>query len=302
MYWRQSIRLVVLTFFVALLAAAPPLAAQQQPDTTDARGSATALSARADSLSARADSLAKFAGALKSSADSILLAAGLKIPPRPDHWNGSFGLGYTLNRGNSEQTSLITTFDTGRKGKSTRFSSHSSVTSTSSEGGEKTNKGSTKNKFELEHSKRFFYFAALDADYNRQAGINLRLSPGAGVGIAALAHKKLRLDFNLGANPVTEMLRGQPNHTKGHYLASEALELQLNGRTRLTQNMNWKPRIDKTEDYLLNFGITLASQLTSSFDLKMTLEGQYDSRPPVRKVAVKRQDWMFFTSISYDLW
>jgi putative salt-induced outer membrane protein YdiY len=302
MNWRQSIRLAAFTTLAALVFTAPGLLAQSSPDTTTARSNATVLKAKADSLSARADSLAKSAGRLKTSADSILLAAGLEKPPQPDHWNGNFGLGYTLNRGNSEQTSLVTTFDTGRKGETTRFSSHSSVTSTSSEGGEKTNKGSTKSKFELEHSDRFFYFAALDADYNRQAGINLRLSPGAGVGIAALTGNKLRLDFNLGANPVTEMLRGQPNRTKGHYLASEALELQLNGRTRLTQNVSWKPRFDKTEDYLLNFGITLASQLTNSFDLKMTLEGKYDSRPPVRAMAVKRQDWMFFTSISYNLW
>ena len=46
----------------------------------------------------------------------------------------------------------------------------------------------------------------------------------------------------------------------------------------------------------------MASQLTRSFDLKMTLEGKYDSRPPVRTPKVKRQDWMFFTSVSYDLW
>jgi putative salt-induced outer membrane protein YdiY len=302
MKWRQSIRLAVFTTLAALVSAVPQLMAQSLPDTTTARNSATDLRGQADLLGTRADSLAKSAAQLITRADSILLAAGLKIPPKPDHWNGNFGLGYTLNRGNSEQTSLITTFDTGRTGETTRFTSHSSVTSTSNEGGEKTNKGSTKNKFELEHSERFFYFAALDADYNRQAGIDLRLSPGAGVGLAVLAQKKLRLAFNFGANPVTELLRGQPNRTKGHYLASEALEVQLNGRTRLTQNVSWKPRFDKTEDYLLNFGITLASQLTRSFDLKMTLEGKYDSRPPVRLPAVKRQDWMFFTSISYNLW
>ncbi len=295
-------RLITAVVFAVVVSTVAATAAQSLPDSTAARGMADKLRAKADSLSLRADSLGKISGALKASSDSILLDAGLKLPAQPDHWNGSFGLGYTLNRGNSEQSSLITTFDSGRKGEITRFISHSSVTSTSSESGEKTNKGSTKNKFELEHNERFFYFAALDADYNRQAGIDLRLSPGAGVGVAALTGRKLRLDFNFGVNPVTELLRGQPNQTKGHYLASEALEMQLNGRTRLTQNVSWKPRFGKTEDYLLSFGITLASQLTHSFYLKMTLEGKYDSRPPVRTPAVTRQDWMFFTSVSYDIW
>ncbi len=302
MHWRKSTRLAALTVLAVLISAAQPLAAQSRPDTSSVRSRATALRDHADSLSARADSLDKSAGALKSSADSLLAAAGMVRPPKPDLWHGSFGLGYTLNRGNSEQTSLVTTFDSGRKGQKTRFFSHSSITSISGEGRERTNKGSSKNKFELEQNRRFFYFAALDAYYNRQAGIDLRLSPGAGIGIAALSRKKLRLDFNFGANPVTEFLRGQPNRTRGHYLASEALDVQLNGRTRLTQNLSWKPRFDKTEDYLLNFGITLASQLTRSFDLNMTLEGKYDSRPPVRTPAVKRQDWMFYTSVSYNLW
>ena len=286
-----------------LLAASPRfLAAQTRPDTTAARKSATELKLRADTLRTRADSLSKSAKTLRTTADSILLASGLKKPPVPDNWNGNFGLGYTLNRGNSEQTSLVTTFTTSRKGELTRFSSNSSITNTTSKGGENTNKGSTKNKFELDQSERFFYFAALDAGYNRQAGIDLRLSPGAGVGIAAVAKEKIRLDFNFGANPVTEFLRDQPTKTKGHYLASEALSFQLNGRTALTQSVTWKPRYDATQDYLLNFVISLTSQLTSNFDLNMTLDINYDSRPPVRTPAVKRQDWMFFTSISYSLW
>ncbi len=307
--FQRPSRLAALTVLAVLVSAAPARSAQSRPDSSAVRSRATvlrahadSLSAHADSLSALADSLGKSAGALNSSADSLLVAAGMIRPPKPDLWHGSFGLGYTLNRGNSEQTSLVTTFDSGRKGQKTRFSSHSSITNISGEGREGTNKGSSKNKFELEQNRRFFYFAALDAYYNRQAGINLRLSPGAGIGIAALSRKKLRLDFNFGANPVTEFLRGQPNRTKGHYLASEALDVQFNERTRLTQNLSWKPRFDKTEDYLLNFSITLASQLTSSFDLNMTLEGKYDSRPPVRTPAVKRQDWMFYTSVSYNLW
>ena len=287
---------------ITLLLAAPPSAGQGTADTSGIRAAAAELYARAKLLGARSDSLKKAADLLKTRADSILLASGLAAPPEPDHWSGSFGLGYTLNRGNSEQTSLVSTFDAERDGDKTRFISHNSVTNTTSEGGEKTNKGAFKNKFELERSEWFFFFAVLDADYNRQAGVNLRLSPGAGVGISAVDSKRLRVDFNFGANPVTEFLRDQPSRTKGHYLASEALALTLNGRTRLTQNVTWKPRFGKTEDYLLNFGITLVSQLTSSFDLKMTLEGRYDSRPPVRTPAVKRQDWMFFTSVSYNFW
>lgn len=283
------IALLVFSFFPGTVSA------QSLADTSAARTAATELNSRADSLS-------KSAAELGVRADSILLASGLKKPPVPDHWSGSFGLGYTLNRGNSEQTSLVATFNTARKGDKARFTSGSSVTNTSSKGGENTNKGSTKNKFELDQSERFFYFAALDADYNRQAGIDLRLSPGAGVGIAAVAKKKYRLDFNFGANPVTEFLRDQPTQTKGHYLASEALSLRLNGRTSLTQSVTWKPRFDATEDYLLNFVVSMTSQLTSSFDLKMTLDINYDSRPPVRTPAVKRQDWMFFTSIAYNLW
>lgn len=96
-------RLITAVVFAAVVSAAAATAAQSLPDSTAARGMADKLRAKADSLNSRADSLGRTSGALKASSDSILLEAGLKIPAQPDHWNGSFGLGYTLNRGNSEQ-------------------------------------------------------------------------------------------------------------------------------------------------------------------------------------------------------
>jgi len=275
--------------------------AQTPTDTSAARAAAAELNARIKSLTARSDSLKKAADLLNIRADSILTASGLATPPEPNRWKGSFGLGYTLNRGNSDQTSLVSTLEFERAGISSRFKSNNSVTSTSGSGKE-TNKGAFKNKFELNQSQRFFYFAALDLDYNRQAGVDLRLAPGVGVGISAVARRKCRLAFNLGVNPITEYLRGRPDETKGYYLASEDLSLVLNSRTRLDQSITWKPRFDRTEDYLLNLSVAMTNKLAADFDLKLNLETRYDSRPPERDPPVKRQDWMFYTSIAYNLW
>ncbi|OGG00495.1 MAG: hypothetical protein A3F83_09695 [Candidatus Glassbacteria bacterium RIFCSPLOWO2_12_FULL_58_11] len=269
-----------------------------------------------DSLLLSADSLARAADSLKSLVNSLLRppakpASGLPAGTKPataaneapaEPWEGSFGLGLTVNRGNSSQQSFVSTLDLNRKGEKARFNSNSSVTSTNSSDGGRSQKGSFKNKFERDQNRRFFYFVALDLDYNRQAGIDLRMAPGLGVGISAINRRKCSLHFNLGANPVTEYLRYQPRRTKGHYLAGEDLRWTFNSRTRLEQSVVWKPRFDKTQDYLLNFNASLTNKLTGNFDLKLNLEGRYNSRPPLHDPPIRRQDWMFYTAIAYSLW
>lgn len=284
----------------------------RQPDSD----SPSAHLATFDSLLLRADSLARAADSLKVLVDSLihLPAKPAAVKPagtRPEApakeapanpWEDSFGLGLTVNRGNSRQQSFVSTLDLDRKGRKARFNSNSAVTSTSSSEGGRSQKGSFKTKYELDQSRRFFYFASLDLDYNRQAGIDLRLAPGLGVGISAITRKKCRLHFNLGANPVTEYLRYQPKRTRGHYLGGEDLRWTFNSRTRLEQSLVWKPSYDKTEDYLLNFSISLTNKLAGNFDLKLNLEGRYTSRPPLHDPPIRRQDWMFYTAVAYSLW
>ena len=262
-----------------------------------------------DSLHYLTDSLSRAADSLAALVDSLISSAGRAAKPVPQEkiekenpWSGTFSMGLTFNRGNSDQRSLASNLRVNRTGDKTRFSSSATVTNSREHLGRSTNKGSFKSKYELDQSKRFFYFATLDMYYNRQAGLNLRLAPGMGVGLAILAKRKCRLNLNLGANPITEYRRNEPRQTHGHFLGSQDFRIDLNSRTRLEQNMTYKPRFDRLNDYLLNFEVSLTNQLTSAFDLKLNLEGIYNSRPPQHDPPYKRQDWMFYTAIGYNIW
>jgi len=266
-----------------------------------------------DSLKSLADSLAGTADSLAGLLDSLLKPAGRAAGAQPPEeeageenpWSGAFGMGLTLNRGNSNQRSVASSLRVSHKGGKSRFTSSTTVTNSGGEEQETTNKGSFKSKYELDRSKRFFYFATLDMYYNRQAGLNLRVAPGLGVGMALIAKRKSRLNLNLGANPITEYRRETPRRTRGHYLASQDLSIDLNSRTHVEQSLTYKPRFDRVQEYLLNFEISLTNQLTSAFDLQLNLEGIYNSRPPERDPSAlpyKRQDWIFYTAIVYNLW
>jgi putative salt-induced outer membrane protein YdiY len=272
------------------------------------RGEGTAA---LDSLRSLSDSLSRVADSLAVLLDS-LTSPGQQAeePPAPEekeaeqqnNWKGNFGMGLTVNRGNSEQRSIVSNLRLNRSGENSRFSSAVTVTNSKEHLAKSTNKGSFKSKYELDRSERFFYFATFDMKYNRQAGLNLRLAPGAGMGLAVIAKRKCRLNLNLGANPITEYRRGEPRRTHGYYLGSQDLGIDLNSRARLEQSMTYNARFDRVQEYLLTFEISLTSQLTSAFDLKLTLESTYNSRPPEHDPPYKRQDWMFYTAIGYNIW
>ncbi|MBN2288965.1 MAG: DUF481 domain-containing protein, partial [Candidatus Glassbacteria bacterium] len=111
-----------------------------------------------------------------------------------------------------------------------------------------------------------------------------------------------RLNLNLGANPITEYWRDKPRRTQGHLLSSQDFSFDLNSRTRLQENFNYTPRFNRLNEYLINFSVSLTTQLTSAFDLKLNLENTYNSHPPEHDPPYKRLDWMFYTAVGYNLW
>jgi len=282
-------------------------AEQQSP------GRQAAQAAVLDSLDSVTDSLARAADSLRALVDSLSAVAGAgaqapsqgkapAVEAEKGPWQGSFGFGLTMNRGNSRQSALISNLGISRTGEKTRFIHQTTVTRTTSEDKGDASKGAFNSKYELNQSRGFFYFTALDLDYNRRAGIDFRAAPGLGVGISAVANRRCRLSFNFGANIVTEYLREMPNRTNGHYLGSQDLRITLNSRTRLDQSLTYKPRFDRTEEYLLDFSVSLTSNLTSSFDLKINFESNYNSRPPVDDPPIRRHDWMLYTAVTYSIW
>lgn len=296
----HSIRTSAVCITFLTLAFLAPLSARPESATAyedSLRAAMDSVSRRADSLSRAVDSLTARLASPAPKAPPPAAAA-----PEKEPWEMGLGLGYTLNRGNSKQTAFISSLNLSRTGERTRFNNDASFTSASIDSGRKTRKAALKSKFELKHSERFFYFTTLDLDHNREAGLDLRMAPGLGAGFVLLTGKKVSLNFNLGANPITEYISGQPRKTRGHYLGIQELKVRFNSRTRLEQSLTYKPRFDKTEDYLLNFNLSLNNELTSSFSLKVNLEGKYNSRPPLHDPVYKRSDWMFYTAVSYSIW
>jgi len=321
----QKTLLVLLQFFLLIqLLTEPGISASTQGEVRS--GTTVGESSQAGSvqqyntfrLKEVVDSLARASDSLKTLVDSLLSPAepvGKALSPwepgkdSPEKlgreeralWEGSIGLGATLNRGNTSQSTLVATFELERRAGRTRFSSKSSVTATNSNKDNDADKGVFKNKFEIVWNRHIFYFGSLDLDYNRQAGIDLRVAPGFGLGIAVVSRPGCSLELGFGANPITEFRRNQPRRTKGHYLGSQELKIALGKRIMIDQSFSYKPRADRLEEYLINFRLSLINKLTSGFALKMNLEGRYNSRPPEHDPPYRRQDWMFYTSLNYSI-
>ena len=260
---------------------------------------ADSLYQRSDSLSSLVDSLLTKGEVKKKAAPKVEEKAEIK---KPNYWDGSAGLGFTVNSGNSEQHTLVTNLSVSRNGEKTRFNSQNTITRTNGSSSKSTNKGNFKNKFEVRFSKRFFYFANADMNYNREAGVDFRLSPGLGAGYLAIDRKKVKLNFNFGANPITEWLKDQDHTTRGHYLFSEEFRAQINGHARVEQNLTFKPRFDQFENYLMSFNVNFTMSLFSNLELQTNIENTYNSRPSKHDPPYKKSDWMYYTSLAFNFW
>ena len=238
---------------------------------------ADSLAQRSDSLSFLVDSLMNKNRAEEKATEKKATEKAEK--KKADHWDGSAGLGFTVNSGNSEQHTIVTNLSLTRHDDKTRFSSQNTVTKTNGTESNSTDKGSFKNKFEVRLSKRFFYFASADMNYNREAGVDFRLSPGLGAGFLAIDRKEVKLNLNFGANPITEWLKDQDRTTRGHYLFSEEFRAKINGYARVEQNLTFKPRFVEFENYLMSFNVTLTMSLFSNLELQTNIENNYNSRP-----------------------
>jgi putative salt-induced outer membrane protein YdiY len=290
-------KIPLLSLLVLLLATLSGPSALRGAETVDSlRAIVDSLARRADSLAVLADSFAA-ARTQKAQAPAPAGPAEVKGP-----WQGGLGLGLSLNYGNSRQSALISDLDAKRQGRKTRFISHASMTNAGTGERNRTSKGNLRSKFELNQNSRLFYFSSLDLDYNRQAGLNLRVSPGFGAGLGLISGKRARVNLNIGVNLVSEYLRDKPGSTSGHYLVSQDAQIRFNGNIRLEQNISFSPRFEQPNNYLVNLSASLIDQVTRNFSLNVNLEGHFNSRPPFRIPPYKRQDWTFYTSLNYSFW
>jgi putative salt-induced outer membrane protein YdiY len=244
----------------------------------------------------------RFTGALQIVALLLALqlgAAADEAGRTGDAWTSSIGLGVTTTSGNSDVTNVAVTFQALNDRAKTRWSTSANVAYTTTDGAETANRGGVSTRYEVFPMDRFFYFGKIGIEYDRFTNLDLRTSPGGGVGYILVQEGKRSLSVSAGVNAVTDFFNDDTRDSRGTLSFRQELALPLSAVASLSQNFNIQNNFDDFEDFLLDAELSLSSKVSERLSLKASLLDKYDNRP--FSDDVRKNDVTFITSLNYTL-
>jgi len=123
-------------------------------------------------------------------------------------------------------------------------------------------------------------FLSLNADYlhDEVAEIEYRATLSPGAGSYVFKGDDGSLSFELGPSYIWEEVAGQSDD----YLAlriMERFEYKIGPNAKCWQSLEYMPRADDFDDYLINAELGVEAALNSRLNLRVSLKDQYDSTP-----------------------
>lgn len=216
-----------------------------------------------------------------------------------DPWTASVGFGLTETSGNSDLTSLSLTFGAVRAVPRNKWSTDANLAYATTDGDETARKGGLRVQYDYSPGERFFYFGKVGFEFDRFANLDLRTSPGAGIGYAFLKSEKTTLSSSAGANFVTDFFRDGSKDSRGTLSFSEGWSYALTPTATLGQNFTVQNNFEDFGDYLLDAELSLTTKVSDRLSLKASLFDKYDSTP--FSEDLEKNDVTFITSLTYTL-
>jgi putative salt-induced outer membrane protein YdiY len=232
---------------------------------------------------------------------SILMGSvsGLKGEEAENKWTSSVGFGLTATSGNSEIISLALTFQAIKEMEKAKWSTNANATYASTDGDKTANKGGAFTQFDYFQTERLFYFGKAGFEFDKFAELDLRTSPGGGIGYFLVQQEAVKLSASVGANAVTDFFSNDTTETRGTLSFAEELNYTLTATSTLFQTFNIQNNFKEFDDYLISAEVSLTTKVSDKLSLKASLLDRYDSDP--FSEDLKKNDLTFITSLNYTI-
>jgi putative salt-induced outer membrane protein len=116
--------------------------------------------------------------------------------------------------------------------------------------------------------------------HDRVAGIDYRLIAGVGAGRYLIEGNRARLSAEAGAAYLSEALADDADADYVAYRLAARHEQRLSETARFWETVEYLPRADATDDYLVNAEIGAEAALNSHLSIRLVAQDRYDSTPP----------------------
>jgi putative salt-induced outer membrane protein len=216
--------------------------------------------------------------------------------PPPGNWVGSAGLGFSLNRGNTETTNLNVTFDAAYDPKKQDLWKFQGLYLRGETGGAvSVDRLFLQGRYERKLTTRSFFFG--QAQYLREEfkEIDYLFATSGGVGYKVIATDTLSLSVDSGVGVSWEKNPGLDVDTSGVITSGEQFLWKVSPSATITQGFSSLWDADDFGDALYTFSAGLSSSVLKQIELKIELLDAYKTKPP--NDLVKKNDVAFLTAV-----
>lgn len=233
--------------------------------------------------------------------DPLDRAPGFEPGEGETGWTGNADFGFTLTEGNSETTNLSLAGRVVWRWERSRWTGGLNFLRATDDGEETANRGEASLQYDYFPSRRVFFFGGTSASFNDPAGLDLRLSPSAGVGYQALEEESLALTVQAGGSWIRDAFADGTSEEAVHAVLSEAFSLSLGETADLQQSLAYEPKVEDLADFLLRAEVSVSAMITDAVGLKVSLRDEFDSRPfdPAEGETREKNDITFVTGVTY---
>ncbi len=212
---------------------------------------------------------------------ALFSATALGQAPEPEKkgWQTTARLAAAVNRGNTDTVTVAGSVNTGKKwdqnelafGAAMNYGEESDRTTSSSVSGF--------GQYNRLLTERLYGYARVDALHDDMASLAYRVTFSPGVGYYVIKTDKLTLSGEVGPGFVMERFHNESQEEYFTIRFGERFGWQISKTARLWQSLDYNPQVDDFGNYLLNAEVGIATRISEGFELNLTAQNTYRSRP-----------------------
>lgn len=217
---------------------------------------------------------------------TVALAEIATINPEKTKWTGSVTAGAVLVRGNTESSTASVGAEATRRSDNDRIYLGAGYYF-ASQRDNNTGDSSTiadnwflKGKYDYFFTKQFFGYANMKYEKDRIADLDMRLTPGAGLGYQWIERAGLNFFTEAGLTYVHEVYT-EPDDTRDYMAARAAyhLDFAFNSYVKGFHNLEVIPNVEDIEAFLVYTDVGLRAAMTERLFLEAKAQLNYNSQP-----------------------
>jgi putative salt-induced outer membrane protein len=218
--------------------------------------------------------------------------------PPPGNWVGSAGLGFALNRGNTDTTNLNVTFDaTYDPKKKDLWRFQGLYLRGETQGEVSVDRLFLQGRYERTITTRAFVFGQTQYLRDEFKEIDYLFATSGGVGYRVVASDTVSFSVDGGAGVSWEKNPGFDVDTSAVITAGDRFEWRVSPSAAITQGASALWVADDFGDALYTFSAGLSTSVVKHLQLKIELINAYKTKPP--NDLVQKNDVAFLTAVVY---